>query len=368
MGYDGGRSGLSTYINESIRELVKDHRVDLLILKSDCSAFPVNNKNLNFIIIPDYMRKPLLNMFWHLFILPFKLNLKKYDFCFLPVGNRRLLSRCPVPSITTFHDLSQLYIKDKYDKKRIFYIKKIIPRYLKKIDFIFTPSENTKKDIIKFYKMSGENISVNHLGYDLDRFYPMPDGETRSYSRLKEKKNYLLYVSRLEFPGKNHVKLIEAYEKLPADLKNKYNLVFAGQKWNGSEKIEERIAVSPDKDKIFITGFVPHECLPELYKEASLFVFPSLYEGFGFPLLESMACGVPAICSNCSSLPEIGGSAVKTFDPENSIEISRKIQEVLNDEKLYKEMKEKSLLRAEKFRWSKHTEKIISQFEKLKNE
>ena len=363
MGYDAGRSGISTYINESVQELVKDHKVDLLILKSDRSAFPVDNENLKFLEVPDYLGKAALNMLWHLFWVPFTRGLKKYDFCFLPAANRRLFCRYPTKTIATFHDLSQFNVEAKYDRLRMYYIKSLVPKYLRKVSRVLAVSENTKKDIIKHYGLREDLIEVNYNGFDSSRFQPLQKEEKRSFSRLEEKKEYILYVSRIEHPGKNHIKLVEAYEQLPEELKEKYNLVFAGQHWSGSEVVLERIRKSSDKNRIFVTGFVPHECLPELYREASLFVFPSLYEGFGFPLLETMACGVPAVCSNTASLPEIGKDAALTFDPQNAEDMKNKMERVLSDNTLMSNLKEKGLQRAQEFSWPNHISKIIRTYE-----
>lgn len=366
MGYDSGRSGISTYINECVNELVKNHKVDLLILKKDRSAFPIDNENLSFIEVSNFYNKPVLNMLWHLFIVPFTKNLKQYDFCFLPAANRRLFCRNPVPAIAVFHDLSQFNIKAKYSFLRMFYIKRVTPLFLKKAHKIIAVSKNTRNDIIEHYGIDPEKIVVNHNGIDSSRFHPLEKNDVKNYSRLEIKKDYLLYVSRLEHPGKNHIKLIEAYENLPEEIKEQYNLVFAGQHWSGSEVILSRIEKSPEKSCILVTGFVPNKCLAELYQEASLFIFPSLYEGFGLPLVESMACGVPVICSNTSSLPEVGGNAVQTFSPNDSKQITKVIEKVLSNPQLYKDMKQKGLHRSKDFSWSKHVENIINEFKKIK--
>ena len=366
MGYDSGKSGISTYINESVQALVKDYHIRLLILKKDRATLPVKSNNRHFIEVANYWGKSILNMLWHLFIVPFTKNLKQYDFCFLPAANRRLFCKNPVPTIAVFHDLSQLNITAKYSALRQLYIKTIIPYFLKKVTKILTVSENTQRDLFKYYKIPPEKVAVNHNGFDHSKFKPLKTGVPKSYSVLKEKKDYFLYVSRLEHPGKNHIKLIDAYEKLSEAHKEKYNLVFAGQSWSNSEVIEARINQSPDKERIFMTGFISQENLRLLYMEAHLFIFPSLYEGFGFPLLKTMASGVPAICSRTSSLPEIGGDAILTFAPENPNEIKDCIEQVLNLPELYNDMKKKGLKQVEKFNWAHHVENIIKSYEQVK--
>ncbi|MEA2012943.1 MAG: glycosyltransferase family 1 protein, partial [Verrucomicrobiota bacterium] len=364
MGYDGGKSGISEYINSTLKELSKKNSVSLIISKSDAEIFPVpEGKNLKYIIYPNWLKKPILNMFWHLFILPFTIGMKKYDFVFLPAGNRRLFCYYNIPSIVTFHDLSQFHIEGKYDAFRMFYIKKIIPFFLKKADMIMSISESTKKDMLEFYNFPENKIMVNYESFDFETYnMNVSAGKDKVIAAGLEKK-YLLYIARIEHPGKNHLNLIKAYEQLPDKMKEQYDLALAGSMWSGGEKIKAYAEQSHDCDKIKFLGFVKKDLLPFLYKNASLYVFPSYYEGFGIPLLEAMNTGIPVVCSNTSSLPEIGGDATLTFNPAKPSEIKERIVEVLSDKNLYKKMKEKGLKNAAKFTWKKHITKIIGAYE-----
>jgi glycosyltransferase involved in cell wall biosynthesis len=365
MGYDGGKSGISAYMNEVIAGLSEDHCIHLLILESEIENFPLQeSKNLKFIIYSDFYAKPLINMLWHLFFLPFTLNFKDYDFIYLPAGNRRLFCRNKIPTLVTFHDLSQFHIEAKYDKFRMAYIKKIIPYFLKKVDRIIAISESTKKDIVHFYKIDESKISTNHNGFD-GKLYKSLSGE-REFIHLPVKKKYIFYVARIEHPGKNHLNLIKAYELLPKNLKDEYQLICAGSSWNGADEVYAYAQKSPDAKNIHFTGFVDFSALPSLYKEASLYAFPSLYEGFGIPLLEAMGSGVPVVCSDRSSLPEIGGDAVLLFNPDEPEDICHKMQQVISDNGLKEQMISKGLERAKNFTWSRHCKQIIEEFEGLK--
>lgn len=149
-------------------------------------------------------------------------------------------------------------------------------------------------------------------------------------------KPFLIYISRLEHPAKNHVRLIEAFERFKLENDSAHQLVFAGADWNGAETIRARAAESPVKDDIIFLGFVPVKSLPLLYSGCDLMVFPSLFEGFGFPIIEALACGAPVICSNTSSMNEIASDLVPTFDPSNSEAIfqtlATTLSKGLNDE------------------------------------
>lgn len=341
--------------------MVEEHQVDLLIYKSDIAIFPVKHPNLRFIAVAEYLKKPLYSMFWHLFVAPFCYRLKSYDLVFLPAGNRRLFVRYPSRTVVTFHDLSQFHVSAKYDKLRMAYIKHIIPHYLKKAPHIYAISENTKNDIIRFYHIPPNRIKVNYNGYDRSKLQ-VRISEIELRTRIGVEKPYLLYISRLEHPGKNHLNLIKAYELLPAAIRETHDLILAGSPWSGSEKIYEYASQSVDKERIHFSGFVPNDILAALYKYARLYVFPSLYEGFGIPLLEAMASGVPVVCANRSSLPEIGGNAVLSFDPEYPADIATKIERVLLDRDLYQSLVDRGLQRASEFSWEKHTHTILNTF------
>ena len=129
LAYDNGKSGISDYINNTINQLSKDNQIELLLLEKDISSFPIKNKNIKIISVPNHLKKPIINMLWHFFILPFTIKKNKYDFIFLPAGNRRLMFFYPMYTITTVHDLSQFHIKNKYSFLRMIFIKTLIPAF-----------------------------------------------------------------------------------------------------------------------------------------------------------------------------------------------------------------------------------------------
>ncbi len=364
MGYDGGKSGISEYIHSVTNELSKNHHIDLLILNKEVDNFPLTDiTNIHLIRYPDFLAKPVINMLWHLFILPFTLNFKKYDFVFLPAGNRRLFCRYPKKTLITMHDLSQFHIEGKYDKFRTFYIKKIIPYFLKKSDKVFAISKSTRDDLVKYYGLQKREIIVNYNGFNADKFH----GKTaKNINTVKDiSKKYIFYVARIEHPGKNHLNLVRAYEMLTQEIRDEYDLVFAGSTWNGGETVKEYATNSFCSNNIKFLGFVKDKALPGLYRNASLYAFPSFYEGFGIPILEAMSSEVPVICSNTSSLPEVGGDAVCTFDPNNPNDIKDKIEYTLKNKDIRLKMIEKGISRAKEFSWTKHCKKIVGEYEKL---
>ncbi len=358
LAFDDGKSGISNYIENTLYSLAKDHRIYVAILQKDIKNFTRKHKNIYFIPFPNFLKYSILNLFFHMFILPFLIS-KKYDFIFLPAANRRLMAFYPIYTIATFHDLSQFNVNSKYDVFRMFYIKHIIPLFLRPIKRIIAVSNNTKLDLEKHFNIKPSKITVNYNGVDKKLF----NQSSLDFKEIKEKlllkKEYLLYVSRIEYPGKNHLNLIKAYESLPKEVKEKYDLVLVGTARENSSIVFDYIKESKDEKSIKVLGFLENEELPVIFSNAKLFVFPSFYEGFGIPLIEAMAMKIPTLCASNSSLLEIGENVSKFFDEYNPISIKDTILEVLNDEKLQVRMIENGQNELKKYDWSYHANKII---------
>lgn len=357
LAFDGGKSGISDYTVNVVKKLLKYEAITLLIHPSDKALFPITDSRLDYYLVPEWLKKPLLSMIWHLFALPALISRQGWQMLFLPAGNRRIVAKYTVPTVVTFHDLSQFHIPGKYDAFRMFYIKHVVPHYLKKAPAIFAISESTKADMLKFYRMKAEQIEVNYNGYNPDKLEAdLPLHELRNKFGISGK--YMFYLARIEHPGKNHLNLLKAYELLPPEIKEEYELVCAGGKWNNADAVLAYHATMKDKLRIHFPGFVEGADLAALYKQASLFVFPSLYEGFGLPLLEAFAAGVPVLCANRSSLPEIGADAVRCFDPEKPEHIAGLIEEVLRDPPLQIQMIFLGKERLLAFSWETHAARI----------
>ncbi len=353
LAYDNGKSGIANYIENILKSLSKTVQVELIVNADEKKYFENISENITFRVVPLFFKTPLLNIFWHMFILPFSIKKNRYDWLFLPAGNRRLMLFYPIKTLITMLDLSQFNVAKKYDAFRMFYIKYVIPFFLKRADLIFAISQNTANDMIKYYKMRAEEIIVNYIGTD-----------TKEFLEKKESPNpigmpYILYVARIEHPGKNHLNLIKAYEKLPTSLKASYRLAIVGSDWSGAEAVHEYANASADRERIVFSGFVESEALIDYYQHASVFVFPSFYEGFGIPVIEAMASGTPVIASNSSSLPEVGGDAALYFDPNSVEDILNVLAKVLSDTTLQESMRKRGYEQIKRFDMDRHAQKLI---------
>jgi len=350
--YDGGVSGIAEYTRSLINSLLKEHKVCITLLKKDYKDFPIKSDHLKVIQVANIFDAPLLNIFWHIVVLPILLLFLRIDFVILPAINRRMALWVGKPTLGIIHDLSQYAIDGKYDIFRTFYVKYILPVMASSLNMVLAISENTKSDVIKYWHIDSKKIEVCYNGFNKTLFGQTPPNNTLEViSRLGIDSEYLIYTSRIEHPGKNHINLIKAYEKLPDKIKQSHKLVFTGSDWTGAEHVRSYAKQSDDYNRIIFLGYVQTSDLPALYHRASASILPSLYEGFGIPLVEAMACGTATLCSNNSALNEVAGNASLTFNPNSSDDIATKIKLVLTNHELKKEIITKGLSRSKDFDW-----------------
>jgi len=238
---------------------------------------------------------------------------------------------------------------------------------IKNADRIIAVSQATKKDILKFYpQISQEKITVIHHGFDTKLFQgrvSQEESEKVLATYNLKPKTYLLYVGAIQ-PRKNLGVLIEAFEKIKSN-NPELKLVLAGAPAWQYEDTLEKISQSKFSKDIVVTGTIPFTDLPVLYQNAATFVFPSLYEGFGIPVLEAMASGTPVILANNSSLPEVAGDAALYFETENSDDLANCLERVLTDRDLSAAMIQKGKSRAAHFSWEKCAQLTLDNIEKV---
>ena len=318
--YDGGKSGISVYTREVVRELrAQGHELTLLVEPGERGD----------VVAPRWTRRPALSMLWHLFCLPFWIWRRRRDFdgFVICAANRRVCAWYPLPTTATVHDLANFHIPGKYSRMRMFYLAHILPHYAKKAQRLVAVSGATKADMVKFWRCREEDVTVLYNGLQ-----PQPDTPSIKQSNNQTiQQSNILYISRIEHPGKNHVRLIEAYSRLPREIAEAHPLVIAGADWKDADVVHEAAAKSPHSGLIRFTGFVEGGEMPRLWAEAGFYVFPSLFEGFGLSLVEAMDRGIPCACSNNGSLGEIAGDVAITFDPESVDDMAAALARLLGE-------------------------------------
>jgi glycosyltransferase involved in cell wall biosynthesis len=269
-------------------------------------------------------------------------------------------------NIITIHDLTPFVIWESHPLSRTLIYRTLLWRTLKFADKIIAVSEQTKKDLINIMTVPEEKIKVVYEAVN-ERFIQMDKVYCRdSLIRYNITAPFILYVGTLE-PRKNIPTLIKAFYKIKKSGID-YKLVIAGKRgWDYKEIFDIIKNLRLQTDVIF-TGYVPEEDLPILYNAADLFVYPSLYEGFGLPPLEAMACGTPVITSNVSSLPEVVGGAGVMVDPNCVDGLAKELNEVLKNDDLRKDLRAKGLERAKMFSWNKTAKETLSIYEGTANE
>jgi len=234
-----------------------------------------------------------------------------------------------------------------------------LAKTIRRADLVLTDSEFSKKEILHFYNCAEGKIEVIYAGVDRERYAPdVPAGEIeRAKLNNHIKGEYILYLGTLE-PRKNIERLIEAYAALKKGRDNIPVLVIAGRKGWLFETIFERVKRLNVEDSVIFTGYVSDADKPALLAGAKFFCFPSLYEGFGMPPLEAMACGTPVLASNAASLPEVCGDAAVLVDPYSAEEIAKGMETLCFDAGLREELRKKGLGQAARFDWADSAGKL----------
>lgn len=263
--------------------------------------------------------------------------------------------------IVTIHDLTHLVYKELFGSRlKILYAKIMLKIAIKKAKIILTVSENTKKDLIKYFKVAEDKIKVTYLGVKEDLKEKPKQEIEYLYEKFKipKDKKILMYVGNLK-PHKNLEKLLISFSEMEESKASV--LLLVGKAFENYNVLYEREKELKIEDRVIHTGIVTNEELVDLYNLIDLFVFPSLYEGFGLPVIEAMACGSKVACSNSSSLLEVGGKAIPYFDPKDTTSMKEVIEGELKREDTDLD-KQKRIKWARNFNWKKTSEEVKDVF------
>lgn len=271
--------------------------------------------------------------------------------------------------ITTIHDMTHELYPETMSKRNLKRIKNGIDYSIKRSDKIITVSESSKNDIIRLMNVPESKIEVVYNGVEYKRFHQKYSDEEEAKVRNKYNlpEDYILYMGTLE-PRKNIESIIKSFELLKKQGKfSNVKLVIAGKKGWLFESIFNLVNKLNLESEVIFTDYVDEDDKPIIYNMAKLFVFPSLYEGFGIPVLEAMASSVPVITSNVSSLPEVAGDAAVLVEPKDIEGIAQMMERVLTDEKLRNNLIERGKIQAQKFTWEASAEKMCKIYKEVMN-
>ena len=365
-----GKTGVAQYVFALLRALLvhaDKHEFNLFVLEEDLPLFDFAQGKMKLIPVAEKFRPAGKNVLWHQTALPKLARKLGLDVLHVP-SYRRMLWRAPCPLVATIHDLAPFHIRGKYDWKRMLYGRVIVKRLARRQDEILAVSENTARDLEIFFGLGRDRVNVVWNGIDHQRFQPgdVAAAKREAAACWQLDRPFFLFVSRLEHPGKNHVRLIEAFNQFKAATKSDWLLALGGSDWHGAEAIHAAAAASPFKADIRFLGFVSDAALPGLYHATDVFIYPSLFEGFGFPPIEAMACGVPVISSTRGSLREVVAGAALTIEPENLADIAGALAKMSGSADERGHWRARGFVNAKRFDWDANAAQTLAIYERAR--
>lgn len=369
---EGKRTGVEEYVLGLLSALFEIDRENEYVLffnawSKEAPDFSWATKYPNVTLKVFHFPNKLLNLsLWYLRFPKLDKLIGGANVFFLPNLNFAAVSK-KTKLVVTAHDLSFEMFSETFSwKRRLWHFFVNFRRLALSADKIIAVSQSTKDDLMTRCGVPEKKIAVIPSGIG-EQFRVMSRNDSELISAQKKYNLPYKFILSLETfePRKNILSLIRSYEALQ-NLKNpvfdKYSLVIAGTRGWKDGKIFEAIANSPYKEKIILPGFIADEDKTALYNLAGVFVYPSLYEGFGFPPLEAMASGAPVIVSHSSSLPEVVGDAGVFIDPYQPEELFRALQQILADQELADLLRKKGIARAAQFSWDKAAKAVYDVF------
>jgi glycosyltransferase involved in cell wall biosynthesis len=349
--------GIGRYVRELLKAIANlDTENNYRVFYASPSPLPHSLPPLpaNFSTRQLPFRDYWLSILWHRAQIPLPVNLvtgpldlyHAPDFTLPPVRAK---------SVLTVHDLSFERDPNSATPRLRAYLSRVVPRSVKRADHVIAVSQATKRDLIDLYQTPESKITVLYEGVD-PIFKPTPSPAIRLKYNLGSAP-FIFSVSTIQ-PRKNYQRLIQALAALPAD----YQLVIAGGQGWLYDSIYAEAEKPAVRGRVKFIGFVPDDDLPALYTEAAVFAYPSLYEGFGLPLLEAMACGTPTLTSNISCLPEVAGQAAILVDPLSVDAIAAGLAQTLARRD---QLRPLGFARAAQFKWNEVARDLLALYKSI---
>jgi len=351
---EGGKSGVGTYLSQILRRIPPSGALyELFGWEYDCFAFSECAPNLEF--IPQCsVNGRTANALWHLYRYPEFAQSRSYNVCFFPAAHKRPPYKSPCPTVGVVHDMAAFWGSRRTREHLGAVLRVVLPNSLKRLDRIIAVSEWVKQELIELAGVNESLVEVVPNGIEHAAFHPI-DLDTQSEELLIQpfsfRRPYILYVSRIDHPLKNHIQLIKAFGIFKERTGYPHRLILAGADSNNAARVKSVAAQPAWRSDIFFTGHFPPQGLPELYAGADFVVFPSMYEGFGQGVLEAMAVGIPVACARAASLPETADHAALYFDPRDPEDMADRMVSLACDRELHERCRTLGLERVKSFSW-----------------
>jgi glycosyltransferase involved in cell wall biosynthesis len=367
----GRVGGSEIYIRNLVKWLERvDDRNEYVVFvnKESAGVFTPVTAKMKVVSCPIRASSRPARILWEQIALPIQVKLHKLDIL-LSAGMTAPFF-CPVRSILVIYDLQHVNMPENFTRLQLFFLKTIIYLSAKRANSLIAISNKVKDDIIRHYNIDGSGISVVYLAADTDIFRPASAADIESVrKRYDLPARFILYTAS-SLPHKNYERLLEAYKKVRdagstrgagssrgADSTRGQGegvkLVLIGARDYGHGVIAEKISELGLEADVLFLGWLPFEDVASIYSAATAFVFPSLHEGFGLPVLEAFASGVPVVCSKIAPVTEVAGDAALLVDPLSVDAIAKGISRVLTEDGLRKRLVSAGLARAAAFSWEK---------------
>ncbi|MDF2505631.1 glycosyltransferase family 1 protein [Clostridium sp.] len=354
-------TGIGTYTENVLKNLISVDSLNKYVLYwsgENYEKFKTNNTTIR-------MASKRYHRFFQEYFFPRDIKKDNIDIYHISQNGIGLSQNLNCLKIVTIHDLIPYIMPETVGNGYLLKFLRDMPRIIDESNAIITVSEYSKKDILRFFPINPDKIFVTPLAAD-SMYKPLDKDQCKKYlsNKYNIKSPYILYLGGFS-SRKNVSGLIKAYEKVSNEIKEDIKLVICGSKKDDVENLMKIKLHSKVEENIIFTGFIPNEDLPIFYNSCEVFVYPSLYEGFGLPPLEAMNCGAPVITSNTTSIPEVVADSAILIDPINTDMLADELYKVLTNEVIRKNLSNKGLKRSLEFSWLKTAKNTLKVYENV---
>ena len=354
-------TGIGVYVKHLLEALQKIDAQNHYLLISN-GPINLTLENQNWTKIEGTITKKLLSTLWMQFWAPIFAAREGIDIYWSPRHHLPVYLPSRIKKVVTIHDLTHRLFPDTMALPNLIVEKLLMGSSIKKADCVIANSNSTAQGIAEYYSIHPKKMVTIYPGKPLlpDRIHKDP------ILPLNLPKRYFLFVGTLD-PRKNLLRVLNAFEQIDPQMHDVHLVIVGGQGWK-NRQFYQQLNTNQNKNRVVMTGFVSRQQLKLIYENAVCLLFPSVYEGFGFPILEAMSCGSPVITSRTASMPEVAGDAAMLVDPIDTGAIASAMLEIMTNTALRDTLITKGYQRLDNFSWEKCAQETLRVFERVHNE